>query len=242
MEPTLFLAIIFTSLCSIIMFLVLWSLYEFFRLDKDQFRYYIFGLIFYTITIISVFLRYIIFPPLNTAESISFAYLTYTTPIIGMAFFLKNTDILAHLDLPNFQRSQKLYSAAFFMIVFMVIYEIFYHIFLIFSESIYNFFNDIAAIFYITAIILIFSAFLQYRGAFSDILGKVVFQYGAAIIIMLIGGVITTENLKSIELGDKIFTDVPISNISFSIVGLFIILIPFFLSFLKVHKIAKTLC
>ncbi len=242
MESTLFLAIIFTVLSILIIILVLWNLYEFFRLDKEQFKYFIIGLIFYTVAIVSLFLRYIVFPPLNKGESILFAYLTYISPLIGMAFFLKSTDVLAHRDLAGFQRSQKLYNAAFFMIILTINHIFIYHIFLIVSESIYNLLNKIAPIFYISAIILTFMAFLQYRGAFSDILGKVIFQYCAAVILMLIGGVITTETLRDLEIGDKVFTDLAIVNLSFSIIGLFIIFVSFLLSFLRVHKIAKTLC
>ena len=164
--------VIYSSLNLLALFLVFWGIYEFSKLDMEQFRYYVIGLSVLSLSVFGIFARYILFPPLSDFESVFFGYLTNIPPLFGIAFFLKGTHYLAKRDRPDFKLSEDLYLTAMVFIVITIAYQLVYTLFLFISEDIYDILAIFASIIYLATVLVSLATFLQYRDAFTDLLAK----------------------------------------------------------------------
>ena len=88
--------------------LVILTLYEFFKLDREQFQFYIIGLLLYVVSIICFLIQYMIFAPLSDLENLILGYGVRLSPLIGLLCFILGTEQLAKRENPDFRRNETL--------------------------------------------------------------------------------------------------------------------------------------
>ncbi len=233
--------VIFTTLALFTILLVFLNSFEFFKLDKDQFRGYILGLIIFFIAMISFLFRYIFFPPLSDFESFLTGYLANISPLFGLFLFLRETSYLAKKDNEEFIESTYLIKITYVMLISTIIYEFFYIPFIFVSQDIFDTLGIFGGVLYLVSVVLTILSLLTYRNVFTDLLGKVVFWNISAITSLLIGAVIIVESLAELEADGITFTDLNTLNTAFSVFGVCIVFIPIFLAYLKIHLFRKKL-
>lgn len=231
-----------TFLTILILILVSLTLYEFIKLDKEQFKFYIIGLILYCGAVISFFLRYIVFPPLTDLENVILGMCTTISPLVGMFYFIKGTEYLAQREQVDLVKNEKLYSLVFYFLVITIIYQSFLNIvWSIFSKNVLLFISISSAIFYFIVVFLALKYLFGYKNAFSGLISDIIYQYIVAVIFLIAGGVIVVEALEPISFGKIIFTDLSYLRTCISFIGLIIVFIPFLICYRSVSKFRKLL-
>lgn len=238
---TIFLVIII-SINILVFILVVGTLFEFNKLDKEQFKFYIIGLFFYGLTVFCFFLEFILFPPLNDFEYVILDSGLSISPLIGMFYFIKGTEKLAKQENPGFKKNELLYNLYFyFTIITIFLVYVVYVSFVALSKTIYEILHVISFVFYAIIVVLALILLLEYKQNFSAIIDKIITQYILAIVLLIVAGLIITEALEPIRADKIIFTDLSNLRTGIATIGAFIIFIPFIICYRSVSKFRKLL-
>ncbi len=233
---TFFLIVILDLLAFI---LVLWTIYEFGKIDKDQFKYHMIGLGFFSITLITFVLRYFIFPPLSSLENGIFEFTLVLPLLIGVYFFVEGTRFLAMQEKSDLEEN-KLHLFLRNFILIAIVSNIFNSIISVYSEDIYEVTTAIFTVILIIVLILATYIVFNYKKEFSDLLSVVLFKYLVGILLFLVCGAFLSGILLPIEGGNYTFSDLSTFRILFALyfsVNIFILIIICFNSILKFKKI-----
>lgn len=238
---TIFL-IILIILNMLVFILVTWTLYEFIQLGKEQFKYYIIGLFFYGLTVLSFFLLFIVFSPSNEIASSILQLLVFVAPFIGIFYFVKGTDYLAKKEKPDLIRDERLYNLVVYFTIILIVYDT---IIVIIWSILPQIIADILdySTYFLIAILLVLALKLlfEYKKAFLPPLDKIILQYILAVILLIGSGSVLTFVLDPIISEDLTFTDLSYLRNSIAVISASIILIPFIICFRSVSKFRKML-
>ena len=226
-----------------VIILVIWTLFEFNKLDKEQFKFLIIGLLFYGITVICFFLRYIVFTDLNDFASIILEYGTFISPIFGIFYFIRGTEFLAKQENPGFVRNETLYNLVFYLIIITAGFSLTINALRVvgLSESVYKILAMFTNILFSLVAFFALKLMLEYKKSFSDPVDKIIFQYVIAAALLIIGGVIVVAALQPLLIDKGTITDLShLRNVTATI-GAFIILVPFIICLKSVYSFRKML-
>jgi len=232
---------IFSTLNIVILIFVVLTLYEYSKLEQRLFRFYIFGLLFYSLSVICVFLRYVVLPPLSNFESISLELGITLSAVVGIFYFIKGTEYLAQKEKPDFVRNETLYNLIFYSIFAYSIFLVFYALTLLVSKRFYEVLSTLSGLFVAIIVVLALKFLLEYKKAFGELIAKITFQYIMAVVLFIVGGIVVMQSLIPIETGDYIFTDLSYYRQIASIIGGVLVFIPFLICYGSISKFRKLL-
>lgn len=242
MDVSLVLFLMLAVLDILMLTVILWTLYEFIKLDKEQFRYYLWGLFFYGIGSFSFFLRYVIFPPLTKVESNVLGYFVSISTLIGIFYFVKGTEFLAKQENSEYIRNESLYKLVVYSIVCSIIYMIPLHfVSFLGSDTTLFRFTILALIIYIIVVSLSLKLLFEYKKAFTAPIDKIIYQYIIAAAMLVVGGVIATGAVEPLHYGGLTFRDLTHVRQIATIIGCIIIVLPYFIIARSVNKFRKLL-
>lgn len=224
-----------------ILILVIWTLYEFIKLDKELFRSYIIGLFFYGITVMLFFIQYIILAPLSTFENAIIGSGTYIFPLVGIFYFLKGTEDLARKETSTFTKNEVLYKTILYLFVIESVYLILYLPMSFVSKDIYEIYMSFSYLLYSICVVLAVILFLEYRTAFTDVFKKIISHYIIAVGLLIGAGTLITYSLAPVQIGDATLMEISLFRIIIALFGSFIIFIPFLICYVSVYKFRKAL-
>lgn len=226
----------------LVFILVIGTLYEFGRLDAEQFKYYIIGLAFYGITALFFLCRYILFPPLSNFENLIFAYGANVSPIIGVFYFVKGTEYLAKKENPEFIRNEKLHNLVLYLVVISCVAVIFVSsLWIVEAKKIIEILEVLTGLLYVITILLALILLLEYKNTFSELFAKIIYHYILAVVLLLAGGIVTVQALLPIEFENLTITDLSYFRNFIAIIGGIIVFIPFVICYRSVSKFRKLL-
>ncbi len=142
-------------------------IYQFNRLDKDLFKYYIIAILFFAITTIFCFFRYILFPPLSDMENGIFDYVSFLGPVLGLFYFIKGTNFLATKFQSDYKKNDKLYNLVIWLILIQAVYLFFYISTIYWSKDLFNNLNGIGSVMYLVINFLALKLFIDYYKGFG---------------------------------------------------------------------------
>ncbi len=236
-----FLLVVFVCLILLIFIFVSFTLYDFYSLDFMLFRKYLIGLFFYFLTIFCFFLRYVVLTPLNPYENVILAYGLTISPLIGVFFFIIGTEYLANQLNKNFKKDEKRYKVFLIILLVLCVYEIFDQLK---AETLKDFYvplTIVGNILYIITLLLAVNLLLDFQKALGGIFSKIIFHYIVAVVLLVVGGLISVEALVPVTLEEKVFTDLSYIRNVFAILGCLIAVIPFVICYKSVSKFKKLL-
>lgn len=231
---------IIAAMCCIALVLFVWTFYEFLKLDKEQFKYYAMGLLFYAISVPCFFVQYIVLASLSVLGNSILSYFVFICPILGFFYFIKGTEHLAkHLN-PEFRKNEQLYSIVLYLIIGMAIYD-FYTLTALFSEMIYKILTLIGASLYLITAYLAMKLLLEYKNSFGGLFAEIIYHYILAAALIIVGGVIVIVSLQPMVFGDLTMRDLSYLRNATAVIGSFIIVLPFVICLKSVSKFRKLL-
>ncbi len=235
-----FLVIISLLLISIALLTALTS-YEFYKLDYQQFKYYIIGLPFYLIAVLSFLIQYIVLPPLTKTENAICGSIVRVTSLIGLLFFIINTQRLAKIENPNFHEEKKLHSIFPFLVIATCLFSIAYLPTLYISKDIYNILSVISLILFITLVFLAAVLFFHMIEIFNPPLDGIILHNVIAIIMFFVAGIAIIQILEPLETNGEGFRDISNFRASIATFALAIGSAMFLICFKCVDRLRKAL-
>ncbi len=234
--------VILVSLCLFAFFLFSWTIYQYQKISKDEFKQYIIGLCVYIITILCFLLQYILLAPASFLVNAILGYIVYVAPLLAMYFFIKGTENLAYKFGSSQKLNKKWYSRFLVIAIITAIYDSIIAT-VIASADEASTITDIMGILYlilnITLLVITFKLFLDYKRAFGGLFGEIISLYTKAVILFKAGGVFVVTSLQPIIFGTETFDSISNFNIVVATIGAFIVVMPFLLCFFTIAKFKK---
>ena len=231
----------FVSISTLIFVLFFWTLYEFMKLGKEQFRNYIFGLAMICVGILFCIFRYIIFPPLSNFEKTIFGYGMNVLPAVFMFYLLCGTEKLARIENSRFIRNETLYGVVLYMFIILCVYQTIFISISFVPANLYEILDIWSNVLYIMFLVLLLKLFLEYKKAFMPPFDKIIYHYVLAIIFLAVGGILIGDSLLPIVTDEKTFTDLSYLRNIIAVIGAMITLIPASICFKSVAKFRRLL-
>ena len=216
-------------------------LYEFYKLDSEQFRYYIIGLGLYNVAVIFVFLQYVVLPPLTHMEYALSALFLYSPGILGAFFILKGTRYLVQQENPTFSEKEKLYTQIKYLVICAAIYTTAYHPSILISVTLFRILNIVPSTLYFIITLLMFKLLFVYKKNLNPIISSVVTLFVTTILLFIIGSIIFVQSQLPIRYNGYTYTDLSYLNQILALIGAYLIFISFLFSYLTISKFRRIL-
>ncbi len=231
--------ILFILLSSIAIFLIVYGLFvvrDFYKIEKNLFKYHNIGIILYSGAVFLFFLNFLVFAPISDFEYVFFAFGLYTLPAVAAYYIVKGTNQLANKINPGFVRDEFKYKIYFLFFILVVVLELINPPFFMISLDIFKIISAIAIVFNIIMSVCIVILMFDYKKAFAGLFSKVVLNSLLMIIFFLFGSILVIVSLIPMRYDPLTFFDLSMIRQINAVFGAFIMLV----SFVNCHKSLNT--
>lgn len=241
MDASYIFYLIFSFLNIIILFSALYAILQFYLLDKDQFKNYILGLVFYSIGIFGFYLRYIVMSPLSDVETFALVNLTHFPALFGIVFFVKGTKILAYQEKADSKTGHRLYTIILYFFVFDLLFLIVHGPFIFISEDLFWKLNSLSLLFLFMIVILSLINLFQFQKIFMPPINKVIYLYILSIVLIISGALIITAALRPVSTAQLTIADISVVRNTIAVAGFLTAFVPFLIFIRSIRSFRKSL-